>query len=127
MLPHVGRRQPRVAGDHDERPQALAEALVLDADDREITRPGHPGRIFVTSEMVFEGYTNGSRKPMIDGLTSSGDIGHLDAEGRLFVDGREDEMIVSGGENVFPRDVVFLDELPRTATGKVLKRELAEL
>ena len=150
--------------------------------------PGVAGRIFVGSEMVFDGDTIGSRKAVIDGLTSSGDIGHLDAEGRLFVDGREDEMIVSGGENVFPRevedvvatlagvqdvavigvdderfgrrlqafvvlaagsqlsasdvqehvraklasfkvprDVVFIAELPRTATGKVHKRELRAL
>ena len=36
---------------------------------------------------------------------STGDVGHFDAAGRLFVDGRDDEMIVSGGENVFPREV----------------------
>jgi acyl-CoA synthetase (AMP-forming)/AMP-acid ligase II len=42
---------------------------------------------------------------VIDGLFSSGDVGHLDAAGRLFIDGRDDEMIVSGGENVFPREV----------------------
>jgi fatty-acyl-CoA synthase len=118
---------------------------------------------------------------------ASGDVGHFDSEGRLFIDGRDDEMIVSGGENVFPaeveellgshediteaaaigvddgkfgqrlkafvvlrgdaklseddvkgyvkenlanykvpREVVFMDELPRNPTGKVLKRELAE-
>jgi acyl-CoA synthetase (AMP-forming)/AMP-acid ligase II len=149
--------------------------------------PGETGRIFVGNELVFDGYTGGSVKAVIDGLTSSGDVGHFDDAGRLFVDGREDEMIVSGGENVFPRevedaiaglpgvaevaaigvqdadfgqrlrafvvradgtalsegdvkahvratlarfkvprDVVFLDALPRTATGKVLKRVLAE-
>jgi acyl-CoA synthetase (AMP-forming)/AMP-acid ligase II len=149
--------------------------------------PGETGRIFVGNELVFDGYTGGGAKAVIDGLTSSGDVGHFDDEGRLFVDGREDEMIVSGGENVFPRevedaiaalegvaevaaigvqdpdfgqrlrafvvradgtvlsegdvkahvratlarfkvprDVVFLDALPRTATGKVLKRVLAE-
>ncbi len=149
--------------------------------------PGETGRIFVGNELVFDGYTGGGTKALIDGLTSSGDVGHFDEEGRLFVDGREDEMIVSGGENVFPREVedaiaaldgvaevaaigvqdadfgqrlrafvvradgaalsegevkahvratlarfkvprevVFLDALPRTATGKVLKRVLAE-
>jgi fatty-acyl-CoA synthase len=146
---------------------------------------GEVGRIFVGNEMSFEGYTGGGGKEVIDGLLSSGDVGHIDAEGRLFIDGRDDEMIVSGGENVFPREVEdlladhgsvvevavigvedekfgqrlkafvvaeaeaeisedelkahvkanlaaykapreieFLDELPRNATGKILKREL---
>ncbi len=146
---------------------------------------GEVGRIFVGNEMSFEGYTGGGGKEVIDGLLSSGDVGHLDSDGRLFIDGRDDEMIVSGGENVFPREVEdlladhgdvvevavigvddeefgqrlkafvvttaeaevseeelrahikanlasykapreieFLDELPRNATGKILKREL---
>lgn len=148
---------------------------------------GATGRIFVGNEMLFEGYTGGGGKDVIDGLMSTGDVGHFDEGGRLFVDGRDDEMIVSGGENVFPREVedvladheaidevavvgvpdeqfgqrlkafavvsegkavtedelkalvkaklasykvprevVFLDELPRNATGKVLKRELKD-
>jgi acyl-CoA synthetase (AMP-forming)/AMP-acid ligase II len=66
---------------------------------------GAVGRIFVGNDMTFEGYTGGGGKEAIDGLLSSGDVGHFDAEGRLFVDGRDDEMIVSGGENVFPREV----------------------
>ncbi len=66
---------------------------------------GEVGRIFVGNEMSFEGYTGGGGKDMIDGLLSSGDVGHIDSGGRLFIDGRDDEMIVSGGENVFPREV----------------------
>jgi acyl-CoA synthetase (AMP-forming)/AMP-acid ligase II len=66
---------------------------------------GEVGRIFVGNEMSFEGYTGGGGKEAIDGLLSSGDVGHFDPAGRLFVDGRDDEMIVSGGENVFPREV----------------------
>ncbi len=149
---------------------------------------GSTGRIFVGNEMLFDGYTGGGGKDVVDGLMSTGDVGHFDEGGRLFVDGRDDEMIVSGGENVFPREVedvlsdheaideaavigvedekfgqrlkafavvgdgksvseddlkalvkaklasykvpreiVFMDELPRNATGKVLKRELKEL
>jgi len=140
----------------------------------------------VGNSMLFEGYTGGGHKESIDGLMSSGDVGRFDESGRLFVEGRDDEMIVSGGENVFPkevedclashegvvevacigvedddygkrlrafvvresesvsesdlkdwvkenlarykvpREIVFLEELPRNATGKVLKRELAE-
>ena len=147
---------------------------------------GETGRIFVGNEMSFEGYTGGGGKDIIDGLLSSGDVGHFDEKGRLFIDGRDDEMIVSGGENVFPREVEdvlsdhesiheaavigvddekfgqrlkafvvtssgkeldedavkahvkdnlarykvpreveFMDELPRNPTGKILKRELA--
>jgi fatty-acyl-CoA synthase len=53
----------------------------------------------------FEGYTGGGDKERIRGMVSSGDVGHFDAAGRLFIDGRDDEMIISGGENVFPREV----------------------
>jgi fatty-acyl-CoA synthase len=77
---------------------------LYDEAGREVPR-GEVGRIFVGNEMSFEGYTGGGGKEVIDGLLSSGDVGHLDVAGRLFVDGRDDEMIVSGGENVFPREV----------------------
>jgi fatty-acyl-CoA synthase len=148
---------------------------------------GDTGRIFVGNLGQFEGYTGGGSKEMIEGLMSSGDVGHFDEQGRLFIDGRDDEMIISGGENVFPaeveellgshesiseaavlgvddqqfgqrlkafvvtrpgadlsedqvkayvkenlarykvpREVVFIYELPRNATGKVLKRELVD-
>jgi acyl-CoA synthetase (AMP-forming)/AMP-acid ligase II len=174
------RAAPGTAG----RPPRGTVVRLYDEAGREVPR-GEVGRIFVGNEMSFEGYTGGGGKEVIDGLLSSGDVGHLDADGRLFVDGRDDEMIVSGGENVFPREVEdlladheavvevavigvedeefgqrlkafvvlaeeaevsaeelkahvkanlaaykaprefeFLDELPRNATGKVLKREL---
>ena len=67
--------------------------------------PGETGRIFVGNDVRFEGYTGGGSKDELDGLLSSGDVGHFDAQGRLFVDGRDDDMIVSGGENVFPAEV----------------------
>src|SRR4051812_12131023 len=154
-------------------------------DDGNPVSDGDSGRIFVGNDVRFEGYTGGGTKDEIDGLLSSGDVGHFDSDGRLFIDGRDDDMIVSGGENVFPgevedlllghaqvsdvavfgvedeqfgqrlkavivkkgdlsekdvqdyvkknlagykspRDVVFVDELPRTSTGKVLKRELQD-
>jgi fatty-acyl-CoA synthase len=174
------RAAPGTAG----RPPRGTAVRIVDDAGREVA-PGTTGRIFVGNEMVFEGYTGGGGKEIVDGLLSTGDVGHLDPAGRLFVDGRDDEMIVSGGENVFPRevedvladheavhevavvgvadeqfgqrlkafvvpaeghepdadalkahvkrtlagfkvprDVVFLPELPRNATGKVLKREL---
>jgi fatty-acyl-CoA synthase len=174
------RAAPGTAG----RPPLGTIVKLLDTEGREV-RAGEAGRIFVANEMVFEGYTGGGGKEVIGGLMSTGDVGRFDAAGRLFVEGRDDEMIVSGGENVFPRevedllaehgairevavigvedeqfgqrlkafvvaangaklsgaavqkyvrenlarykvprDVVFLPELPRNATGKILKREL---
>jgi fatty-acyl-CoA synthase len=159
---------------------------IYDDDDNEVPE-GETGRVFVGNDIGFEGYTGGGGKDEIDGLLSSGDVGHFDEDGRLFIDGRDDEMIVSGGENLFPREIEdlladheavseaaalgvddekfgqrlvayvvlrdgedaseddlkgyvksnlanfkvpreirFLDELPRNSTGKVLKRELAE-
>ena len=66
---------------------------------------GETGRIFVGNEMLFEGYTGGGTKDVIDELMATGDVGRFDRESRLFVEGRDDEMIVSGGENVFPKEV----------------------
>ena len=175
------RAAPGTAG----RPPFGTVVKLYDEDGNEVA-DGETGRIFVGNELVFDGYTGGGNKAVINGLMSTGDVGHLDAGGRLFVDGRDDEMIVSGGENVFPREVedllshhdavdeaavvgvpdekfgqrlrafvvlceggsasdddlkayvkanlasykvpreiVFLDELPRNATGKVVKRELS--
>jgi acyl-CoA synthetase (AMP-forming)/AMP-acid ligase II len=94
------RAAPGTAG----RPPRGTVVRLYDEAGREVP-PGEVGRIFVGNEMSFEGYTGGGGKEAIDGLLSSGDVGHLDGEGRLFVDGRDDEMIVSGGENVFPREV----------------------
>ncbi|HET7052727.1 MAG TPA: AMP-binding protein [Solirubrobacterales bacterium] len=94
------RAVPGTAG----RPPRGTVVRLYDEAGQEVPR-GEVGRIFVGNEMSFEGYTGGGGKDEIDGLLSSGDVGHLDAGGRLFIDGRDDEMIVSGGENVFPREV----------------------
>jgi fatty-acyl-CoA synthase len=163
-----------------------AVVKILDDDGNEVPA-GTPGRIFVGNAVQFEGYTGGGTKELVRGLMSSGDVGHFNDDGLLFIDGRDDDMIVSGGENVFPaeveellagheaiaeaaaigvpddrfgqrlrafvvvrdgatlteddvknyvrenlaryktpREVVFVDELPRNPTGKVLKRELAD-
>lgn len=173
------RADPTSAG----RPPHGTVVKILDENGRELPQ-GETGRIFVGNGLLFEGYTHGGSKEVVDGLMSSGDVGYYDADGRLHVAGRDDDMIVSGGENVFPqevedclvshehvqevaaigvvdddygqrlrafvvrsgevssdelrdhvraqlarfkvpREIVFLDELPRNATGKVLKRELA--
>lgn len=77
---------------------------VLDSEGREVPA-GETGVIYVGNEMQFGGYTDGNTKAFADGLMHSGDLGYFDAEGRLFVAGRDDDMIISGGENVFPREL----------------------
>ncbi|HEX6152463.1 MAG TPA: AMP-binding protein, partial [Solirubrobacterales bacterium] len=94
------RAAPGTAG----KPPRGTKICLYDENGKEVPQ-GEVGRIFVGNEMAMEGYTGGGGKEMIDGLYSSGDVGHFDADGRLFIDGRDDEMIVSGGENVFPREV----------------------
>jgi len=176
------RAAPGTAG----KPPRGTVVKIVDAEGDSELPAGETGRVFVGNEMAFEGYTGGGGKDLHQGLLSSGDVGHFDDHGRLFIDGRDDEMIVSGGENVFPREVEdllaghdavrevavigvddeewgqrlkafvvlcegqaldydevkayvktnlagykvpreveFLDSLPRNATGKILKRELA--
>ncbi len=176
----------RIAPTSVGKPALGARVRIVDDAGKELPQ-GRTGRIFVGTTSPFEGYTGGGTKDMIDGLLSTGDVGHFDEHGRLFIDGRDDEMIVSGGENVFPREVeellvthpavadaaalgvddpdfgqrlrafvvkregkdvteeelqgfvkdnlarykaprevVFMDDLPRNPTGKILKRELAE-
>lgn len=76
---------------------------IVDDQGRDVA-PGSTGRIFVGNGVRFDGYTGGGTKEQIGGLLSSGDVGHL-RDGLLFVEGRDDDMIVSGGENVFPAEV----------------------
>ncbi len=174
------RAAPESAG----RPVVGTELRILDDDFREVP-VGQVGRIGVLSGSAFEGYTSGDTKDFHEDYMLTGDVGRLDDAGRLFVVGRDDEMIVSGGENVYPleveetlnahpavqeaavvgvddecygqrlaayvvlkpgeqatetdlkqhvkahlagykvpRDVTLLGELPRNASGKVMKREL---
>jgi fatty-acyl-CoA synthase len=78
---------------------------LYDSDGKEITAPNTVGRIFAGSNISLSGYTDGRRKDVIDGLLSSGDVGHFDETGRLYVDGRDDDMVICGGENVYPLEV----------------------
>lgn len=94
------RRAPGTAG----RPPWGTVVRILGEDDQPLPAGGS-GRVFVRNAMVFGGYTAGGAKDVIDGLTATGDVGHFDDAGRLFVDGRADDMIISGGENVFPQEV----------------------
>jgi fatty-acyl-CoA synthase len=86
------------------RPAGGVTIKILDEEGLELPQ-GTTGRIFVGSPLLFDGYTGGGGKEIIDGLMSTGDVGHFDAHGRLFIDGRDDDMILSGGENVFPQEV----------------------
>ncbi|WP_436496215.1 AMP-binding protein [Actinokineospora sp. HUAS TT18] len=163
------------------KPSLGVPIRILD-DTRRSVPTGRPGTIFVGGALLVDGIG----KEIADGLMSTGDLGHFDAAGRLHVDGRADDMIVSGGENVFPQEVedlltrhpaiadavvvgaddaefgqrlvayvvargdrpdpadlrdhvkanlarykvppsfVFLDELPRNPTGKIVRRELPD-
>jgi acyl-CoA synthetase (AMP-forming)/AMP-acid ligase II len=166
------------------RPPHGTRVAIVDNHGRPVP-PGRIGRIFAGTDMMFEGYTDGPSRESTEGLLATGDLGHVDRRGLLFVDGREDDMVISGGENVYPaavedviaglpqvrevavagvpdveygqrlaawialhpggrldadavkeyvrhrlarfsvpRDVYFLDALPRNATGKIVHRNL---
>jgi fatty-acyl-CoA synthase len=94
----------RAAPDTAGRPAVGTEIRIYDEAFHEVPA-GTVGRIFVKNSTQFDGYTSGTTKDFYDGFMSSGDLGRLDAAGRLFVVGRDDEMIVSGGENVYPIEV----------------------
>jgi acyl-CoA synthetase (AMP-forming)/AMP-acid ligase II len=95
------RRAPTTAG----RPPLNSKISVVDVETGRPVPTGRIGRIFVWNDMLFEGYTTGASKEVSDGFMATGDRGYVDAQGLLFVSGRDDDMIVSGGENVFPREV----------------------
>ena len=174
----------RAAPDTAGKPAPGTEIRILDKDFHEVPT-GEVGQIYVRSSTLFDGYTSGKTKDFRAGFMASGDMGYLDEDGRLFVVGRDDEMIVSGGENVYPievettlaahpevteasvmgvddeqygqrlaafvvlapgasatpdmlkqhvrdslanykvpREILVLDELPRSSTGKILRNEL---
>lgn len=94
----------RAAPDTAGRPAGGTEIRILDPEFNELPT-GEVGSIYVRNNTQFEGYTSGSTKDFHAGFMSSGDLGYLDEAGRLFVVGRDDEMIVSGGENVYPIEV----------------------
>jgi fatty-acyl-CoA synthase len=85
-------------------PPAGTELRILGSDGQPLPA-GQVGRVFLKTGLAFSGYVGGGTKAVVDGFMSTGDFGHLDAAGRLFIDGRTDDMIISGGENVFPGEV----------------------
>ncbi|AYF77928.1 SDR family NAD(P)-dependent oxidoreductase [Nocardia yunnanensis] len=85
-------------------PTGIVDIRIVDREGREVP-VGVIGRVVNKNPSMFHGYSDGRTKEMVDGYMDSGDLGHFDAEGRLYIDGRSDDMIVSGGENVFPQEV----------------------
>lgn len=94
----------RAAPDTAGKPAEGTDIRILDPEFRELPT-GEVGTIYVRNSTQFDGYTSGNTKDFHDGFMSSGDVGYFDAAGRLFVVGRDDDMIVSGGENVYPIEV----------------------
>jgi acyl-CoA synthetase (AMP-forming)/AMP-acid ligase II len=97
----------RAAPDTAGRAAGGTEIRILDPEFNEMPT-GEVGTIYVRNDTQFDGYTEGSTgkgKAFHAGFMSSGDVGYLDEAGRLFVVGRDDEMIVSGGENIYPIEV----------------------
>lgn len=110
------RRDPATSG----RPPYGTRLAILDAAGGPVRR-GTVGRVFVGNDMLSEGYTNGSRRETRAGLAATGDLGYLDAGGLLHLTGREDDMIVSGGENIHPATVTdALAALPEIAEAAVV-------
>jgi acyl-CoA synthetase (AMP-forming)/AMP-acid ligase II len=110
------REAPETVG----RPVVGCAVRILDENGAPVG-PDVTGRVFVGSKLTFDAYTGGETKDVISGLMDTGDSGYLDAAGRLFIVGREDDMIVSGGENVYPRAVEnALSELPEVADNAVI-------
>ncbi len=114
--PSEVRNAPETVG----RPVAGCPVRIFDKNGRPVG-PRVTGRIFVGGELGAEGYTEGGAKAVIDRMTSTGDMGYLDNSGRLYIVGREDDMIVSGGENVYPRALEnALAEHPDVAENAVI-------
>jgi acyl-CoA synthetase (AMP-forming)/AMP-acid ligase II len=86
------------------KPVAGCPVRIFD-DEGTPAGPNVTGRVFISGDLASEGYTGGGAKAVVDGMTSTGDMGYLDESRRLFIVDREDDMIVSGGENVYPRAV----------------------
>jgi fatty-acyl-CoA synthase len=99
--PHELHRAPGTVG----RPPVGCTVAIYDENRCIVTEPNKVGTVFVSSGLSFSGYTDGGNKEIVDGLLSTGDTGHFDETGLWFIDGRDDDMIVSGGENVFPLEV----------------------
>jgi fatty-acyl-CoA synthase len=103
LPPEDARRKAGAAG----RAAAQCELRIVDEDDRDVA-PGEQGEILVRGPNVMLGYwrrPEATAKALAGGWYHSGDIGHFDTDGCLWVDGRQTDMIISGGENIAPAEI----------------------
>ncbi|PZU92955.1 MAG: acyl-CoA synthetase [Chelatococcus sp.] len=83
------------------------EVQIQDDEGREVA-PGTQGEICVIGPAVFAGYYDNpeaNAKSFRDGWFRTGDLGHMDAEGFLYITGRASDMYISGGSNIYPREI----------------------
>jgi acyl-coenzyme A synthetase/AMP-(fatty) acid ligase len=109
------------------KPPLGTTLAILDEDDNPVL-PGELGTVYVGNDLMFEGYTNGQDRPRFHGLMSTGDRGYQDADGRLMIVGRADDLIISGGENIYPLEVeATITDLPEVVEAAVVGRPDPEL
>ncbi|MDT0566290.1 AMP-binding protein [Streptomyces sp. DSM 3412] len=83
------------------------EVRIVDADGSEV-EPGTDGEVVVRGPNVMRGYLgrpDETARVVVDGWLHTGDVGHLDAEGYLTLVGRSKDMIIRGGENIYPKEI----------------------
>ena len=101
---------PRTAGG----PGSGVRLAILGEDNKPVP-VGQTGVIYSSNSMTSVGYLSESDSTdVVDGMLSTGDKGHIDQNGRLYVGGRADDMVIRGGENIHPRVIEeFLLTLPQ--------------
>ena len=102
------------------RPALGVEIAVVDEDGREVA-PGGTGEVVTRGDHVMAGYWNADQrddlsKSVVDGWLHTGDLGRLSADGHLWLVDRKGDMIISGGYNIYPREVEdVIAEVPTVA------------
>lgn len=89
------------------RPLAGIEACVLDNENRRLA-PGQSGEICARGPNITRGYLNkeqATREALVDDWLHTGDIGHMDADGYIFITDRKKDLIIKGGENISPTEI----------------------
>jgi long-chain acyl-CoA synthetase len=107
------------------KPYACVDVMVADTDDRELP-PGETGEILCRGDVVMPGYwrnPEATATTLRGGWLHTGDVGAFDAEGYLTLKDRSKDLIISGGSNIYPREVeeVLLTH-PRVSEASVIGR-----